>query len=142
MICFIKILIMTKNNEIFQAIKHVMYNLCPLCWSLYQENNALNLSLSFILNYYTQVLCLSKYATLFFSSIIKLYYCLKCQFSFTLSIIVISDRNKGHIKRSSAVPPPRPPPPRMFSQTERELIRPSNFLKQPFFIYISDPLIT
>ncbi|BFZ00538.1 hypothetical protein BsWGS_03577 [Bradybaena similaris] len=51
-------------------------------------------------------------------------------------------RNKGHIKRSSAVPPPRPPPPRMFSQTERELIRPSNFLKQPFYIYISDPLIT
>ncbi|XP_013067716.2 uncharacterized protein LOC106055807 [Biomphalaria glabrata] len=45
------------------------------------------------------------------------------------------------IQRSSAVPPPRPPPPRMLSQTERDLIKPSNFLKQPFYIYVKDPLM-
>ncbi|XP_059160404.1 uncharacterized protein LOC131943990 [Physella acuta] len=42
------------------------------------------------------------------------------------------------IKRSSAVPPPRPPPPRLLSQSEKDLIKPSNFLKQPFYIYVKD----
>ncbi|GFN98177.1 chromosome 7 open reading frame 43 [Plakobranchus ocellatus] len=54
-----------------------------------------------------------------------------------------SDQGDRHnhkpIKRSPAVPSSRPPPPRMLSQTERDLVRPSNFLKQPFYIHVKDP---
>ncbi|XP_035829503.1 microtubule-associated protein 11 isoform X2 [Aplysia californica] len=52
----------------------------------------------------------------------------------------VAAHNKNKlIQRSPTVPPPRPQPPRMLSQTERELVRPSNFLKQPFYVYVQDP---
>ncbi|GFR58221.1 chromosome 7 open reading frame 43 [Elysia marginata] len=43
------------------------------------------------------------------------------------------------IKRSSVVGPSRPPPPKQLSKTERDLVRPTNFLKQPFYIHVRDP---